>query len=139
LVDREVFDRRLARLEELLSHLRRLARTDKATYQADPGLKAQSERWLQLVAECCLDLANHLIAEQGWTTPRTYREAFEILAEHDVLDDIQAGEMARWAGLRNVLVHLYLAVDHEILFEIMTKDLDQVERFARALSKALGD
>jgi hypothetical protein len=32
LADREVFDRRLARMEELLTLLRRLAATDRATF-----------------------------------------------------------------------------------------------------------
>ena len=40
--------------------------------------------------------------------------------------------MAGWAGLRNLLVHLYLDVDHALLFEILGRDLDQLEAFAKA-------
>jgi uncharacterized protein YutE (UPF0331/DUF86 family) len=138
LVDRELFDRRLGKLEELLRNLRSLARTDRELFLADKGLRAQAERWLQLAAECALDLAHHLIAERGWKTPATYREAFEVLRAEGVLDAALTEQMQGWAGLRNVLTHLYLDVDHGRLYEILRGDLDQLERYAAALSRELG-
>ncbi len=137
LVDRDVFDRRLGKLEELMRDLRALSRTDRATFLADRGLRAQGERWLQLAAECALDLAHHLIAERGWKTPTSYREAFEVLRAERVLDARLAERMQGWAGLRNVLTHLYLEVDHGRLHEILTGELDDLERYAAALSRAV--
>ena len=138
MVDREVFDRRLARLEELLRDLRRLAASDPDLYRKDPGLQAQAERWLQLAAECVLDLANHLISERGWRTPETYRDSIRILAEERVLDEELASRLEAWVGLRNVLVHLYLDVDHETIWEILTNDLGDLEAFAAAVAAAAG-
>jgi len=40
------------------------------------------------------------------------------------------------AGLRNVLVHLYLDVDEERVWEILQNDLDAIEECAAALSRA---
>jgi uncharacterized protein YutE (UPF0331/DUF86 family) len=137
LVDRETFDRRLAKLEELLAKLRALGATPRSTYLESEGLRAQSERWLQLAAECSLDLAHQLIAERGWKTPATYREAFEILRSERVLDADLASDMQGWAGLRNILTHLYLDIDHERLHEILVSELDQLERYAAALARAL--
>jgi uncharacterized protein YutE (UPF0331/DUF86 family) len=139
LVDREVFDRRLARLEELLRELRSVARIGWDAYRADSRLQASTERWLQLAAECALDLAHHLISDRGWKTPATYREAFQILHAEGVLEAGMARDMENWAGLRNVLVHLYLDVDHERLHEILRDDLDQLEAFAAALSRAVNE
>ena len=56
MVDRDVFDRRLAKLEALL---RDLARVERERFLVDRSLQAQAERWLQLAAECTLDLAHH--------------------------------------------------------------------------------
>ena len=136
MVDREVFDRRLGRLEELLRDLRGLATVPKRQYLDDRGLQAQAERWLHLAAECALDLANHLIADRGWRPPATYRESFGTLREEGVLTKDLAARMEGWAGLRNVLVHLYLKVDHERLWEVLTGELDQLEDFAAAVAKA---
>lgn len=138
MVDREVFDRRVGKLEELLRDLRRLAATDRATFLSDRGLQAQAERWLQLAAECALDLAHHLIADRGWKTPGTYREAFEILRAEGVLDAELADQMQGWAGLRNVLTHVYLDVDHTRLHEILTRELGQLQLYATTLHRVLG-
>ena len=139
MVDPEVFERRLGRLEELLRDLRVLTTVEQARFLADKGLQAQAERWTHLAIECCLDLANHLIADKGWPSPATYRESFERLQVHGVIDAGLATHMARWAGLRNILVHLYLDVDHQRLYEILTKELDQLEAFGKAMADASGE
>lgn len=136
MVDRDVFDRRLARIEDLLRNLRRLAEVSRDDFLRDRGLQAQAERWLHLSAECALDLANHLIADRGWRTPQTYRESFTILRDEGVLSGDLAEKLEGWAGLRNVLVHLYLEVDHERVWEILTEDLDQLADFAAAVAEA---
>lgn len=138
MVDRDVLDRRLARLEELIRKLRSLSAVEKDAYLADEGLQAQAERWLHLAAECAIDLAHHLIADRGWPTPGTYREAFEILHKQAVLSPELTARMQAWAGLRNVLVHLYLEVDHAVCFDILQSDLDDLVAFAAAVQRCVG-
>jgi uncharacterized protein YutE (UPF0331/DUF86 family) len=133
LVDRDTFERRLVRLEQLLRDLRRLATGRRTDFLLDPGLQAQAERWLQLAAESCLDLAHHLISDSGWPTPTTYRQAFQTLERHGVIDAALAGHMADWASLRNILVHLYLDVDYERIWEVLTGELSQLEDFTRCI------
>ena len=139
MVDSRVFDRRLAKLEQLLQDLRRLAKLDRDAFLADRAVQAQAERWLHLAAECTIDLANHLIADRGWRTPTTNRETFQILAENKVLSSDLANRMEGWAGLRNILVHLYLQVDLEILSDILRNDLHELESCAAALNRAASD
>lgn len=137
MVDRDTFERRLCKLEELLRDLRQLARIDRERFLEDRGLQAQAERWLQLAAECVVDLAFQLIADRGWSTPETKREAFETLERQGVISPELADDLAAWAGLRNVLVHLDLKIDHSQLYRTLTGELDQLEDFARALALRL--
>ena len=137
MVDRNVFDRRLDKLEQLLRKLRGLQSVDLATFLEDEDVQARTERWLQVAIECALDLTNHLIAARGWKTPSTYREAFEVLHKEGLLDSDLAAQMADWAGLRNILVHLYLEIDHRLLHQFLQQDLGQVETFARTLAEAV--
>lgn len=83
-----------------------------------------------------LDLAHHLISDRGWPTPDTNREAFEVLVEQGVLSEELGEQMARWASLRDLLVPPYLNVDHGVLWDIMQRDLDQLEEYARAVRRA---
>ena len=139
MVDSRVFDRRLGKLEQLLRDLKEVASIDRATFLSDRGLQAQAERWLHLAAECTIDLANHLIADRGWRTPTTNRETFQILAENKVLSPELASRMEGWAGLRNILVHLYLQIDLEIVCDVLQHDLHELESCAVALEKAARD
>ncbi len=136
MVDAGVFERRLAKLEELVADLRPLAEIEKGDFLADHTAKSLAERWTHLATECALDLAHHLIAVRGWSSPTTYRETFQILARHGVLTPELATQMEGWAGLRNVLVHLYLDINHEILFNILSGELDQIENYAAAIAHA---
>ena len=135
MVDRNVFDRRLARLARLLRNLRTLTDLDRDTFLTDEAVQAQAERWTHLAVECAIDLANHLIADHGWTSPTTNKETFQILGEKGVLGAALASRMEGWAGLRNILVHLYLDVDHGLLFDILASDLDEIESYVLALSQ----
>jgi uncharacterized protein YutE (UPF0331/DUF86 family) len=56
-----------------------------------------------------------------------------------VLDEALSKQMERWAGLRNVLVHLYLDVDHDILYDILQNDMGQVEAFVQTVLRSVGD
>lgn len=133
MVDREVLDRRLGRLEQVLRQLRGMQGVERQQFLDDAALQAQAERWLYVAAECCLDLAHHLISGRGWQTPSTYREAFMTLEREGVVEHDLSEQMQQWAGLRNVLAHMYLDVDYAILFDILTRDLDQLEAFAAAI------
>lgn len=139
MVDREVLDRRLGRIEELLVRLHELTQVPREKFLSDTGLQAQAERWLQLCAEGVLDVAAHIIADAGLRTPSSYRECFQILAEERVLREALAQQMEQWAGLRNVLVHLYLEIDHNTLFDILQDDLWQIEAFVKDVIGFVGD
>lgn len=93
-VDPDVFDRRLERLEQALEDLRQIAALERATLTSDRGLQAQAERWTQVAVEVCIDLANHVIADHGWPSPDTYRDGFLTLAERGVIDAALASRMA---------------------------------------------
>lgn len=137
MVDRDTFDRRLGHLEQLLRDLRRLQRVDRQEFRRDRDIQAKAERWLQLAGETTIDLATQLIAERGWRSPSSYRDAYQVLTEEGVLTSELARKMEGWASLRNVLVHLYLEVDHDRLYDILHEELDQLESYARAITAAL--
>lgn len=137
MVDADVFDRRLERLEQAVTDLRQVASNDLARFVGDRALQAQAERWTQVAVEACVDLAHHVIADHGWATPATYRDAFRILGDHGVIEPALAVRMAGWAGLRNILVHLYLDVDHARLHEVLTTELDDLVEYARSLSASV--
>lgn len=102
----------------------------------DPYMRGALERYMQLAAECALDLGEMLIALKGLRKANSYREVIGILGEYGVLDANFAHEFAGVASLRNVLVHDYERVDPARVIGHLSR-LDDFRRFGRDVARFL--
>jgi uncharacterized protein YutE (UPF0331/DUF86 family) len=94
---------------------------------------------VQTAAQISIDLANHVIAADGYRPPRDYGDAFRVLAEEGVLDEALAMRMVALAGARNLIVHLYAEVDDERLAKAVREGgLDDLDAFARRIARLAG-
>ena len=83
--------------------------------------------YLQVAVECCIDVANHIIARQGFRAPESYADSFTVLAENGVIEQDFASIAHRMVGMR--LLHLYWEVDADILYDALQNNLDDFDRF----------
>jgi uncharacterized protein YutE (UPF0331/DUF86 family) len=60
----------------------------------------------------------------------------DVLADKGQIDE-ELARLKDWMGFRNVLVHLYLEIDHARTHRAIKKDLRDLERFAAAIAKLL--
>jgi uncharacterized protein YutE (UPF0331/DUF86 family) len=104
------------------------------TYLTDPFVQDVVERNLQVASQVILDVCTHLIAGQGWQSPDTYEDAIVILAQRGAIPDALAERLRGMAGFRNILVHEYLEIDSQIVYEVATDHLDDYEEFARCVA-----
>jgi uncharacterized protein YutE (UPF0331/DUF86 family) len=136
-VDREALAARLDALERYLVELRAFGGRTREEFISSPALHHLAERYLHLACECVLDIAHHLISELGLRQPTSYRDAIEVLREAGHLDAVLAERLKGWMGLRNVLVHFYLAIDHGRVHEAIVEDLEELDDFMRSIAKFL--
>jgi uncharacterized protein YutE (UPF0331/DUF86 family) len=129
-VEAEILRRRIDALLGYLDRLDDFAGMQKDAFVRDPDTHHLAERYLHLAVECCLDMANHIIAARGLEAPDTYRDAFGILARHGIVDEELGPRLQGWAGMRNVLVHAYLDIDHELTWQAITEELDDLRQLA---------
>jgi uncharacterized protein YutE (UPF0331/DUF86 family) len=87
------------------------------------------ERNLEVAAQCCIDICHRIIALEGAQKPRDYYEAILRMGELGVLPPDFAEQLAPIAGFRNILIHEYLAVDWDEVYDNLT-NLDDLSRFA---------
>ncbi len=137
MVDADVLRERLRALEAYVAALAAPRAMPRERFIADADAHDLAERRLHLAIECAIDTANHVIATEGLQVARTYRDSFAVLAEHGVIDAELAHRMGGWAGLRNVLVHLYLDVDHGLVHDAMTDELGDLSDYAGGLRRWL--
>jgi uncharacterized protein YutE (UPF0331/DUF86 family) len=90
---------------------------------------------VQVSAQTCIDLANHVIASSRWRAPRDFRDAFTVLEENGVLDPDLAERLRALAGLRNRLVHLYEEIDDSLVHRALTEGLRDLEGYGRAIGR----
>ncbi len=139
MVDRDALSARLNALENYLTELRSFSARRREEFVQEPALHHLAERYLHLACETILDIAHHVIADQGYRHPASYREAIDILEEEGQIEGDLAGRLRSWIGFRNVLVHMYLEVDHGRSFDAIQQDLGDLEEFARRMARLLRD
>ncbi|MBA2323927.1 MAG: DUF86 domain-containing protein [Pseudonocardiales bacterium] len=125
--------RRLELLREYLGELDRLSRLAVSDYLQD---HAYTGRYLvQVAAQSCIDLANHLASSEGWRAPKDLGDSFTVLAEHEVIDGELAGRLRGLAGMRNRLVHVYADIDDERVHDALVDGLADLDAFGTAVAR----
>jgi len=133
LVDKAVILRKLSELETYLKQIREFAGMTLQVYNADWRTQRIVERTLQMMIETCADIANHIVSDRGMRAPTGYADTFSVLMENAVIDPDLSTIMVKMAKFRNVVVHQYEGVDAEIVIAILTKHLNDFERFRGAI------
>lgn len=133
MVDKALVLRKLSELEEYLNQIREYSNITVSDYSK--GWKTQRivERTLQMVIETCVDIAGHIISDQGYRIPKSYADAFRVLHEENILDTKLFDTMEKIAKFRNIVVHHYDKVDPEIVVTILRKHLDDFLSYKDAI------
>jgi uncharacterized protein YutE (UPF0331/DUF86 family) len=127
----------LGLLREMLDLLERYAKTvSRADLDRDREAWVKVKGSLEVAAQCVIDAALDLISRRGLGTPQTYREAFAVLARANLIDAPLLDELQAWAGLRNVLVHMYTKLDLDRVHAALAKTAS-LRAFHAIVSKEL--
>ncbi|MFB6262335.1 MAG: DUF86 domain-containing protein [Bradymonadaceae bacterium] len=117
-------------MREVVRTLRELAELDRGDFVDARHDRWAAERGLQLAAESTLDIGSHILVSHLNETPDTYDSIVDGLAERNVIDDELGERMSGLGRFRNILVHDYLEVDAERLYDFLTNRLDDFLRYA---------
>lgn len=135
MVDKDLLKSFLLQLEEKLALLKKTPVPSLAHLRKDPILQNAILHLLQTSVEICLDIANHLISDEGWRSPTSNRDTFQVLFERGLFPEALLKRCQNMAGFRNILVHMYEKVDLANVYAILTKHLDDFGRFSSAVKK----
>jgi len=117
--------------------LRKLRPLTYDEFAREHVLIGSAERDFQVAIQAALDIGSIILADQAVWVPRGYKDIFPKLAEIGVLPDDFAQTLIGMAKFRNVLVHLYLEVDLELVYRYLQENLDDFGTFARYVSEWL--
>jgi len=134
-IDQDVIEAKLDIIERNLVFLDEFKGIDYVDFASSyKNVQAAKYSLLEII-ECCIDIANHIIAVCGIGRAEEYREMFYLLGERSVINKALAERLGDMAGFRNLLVHRYGDVDNEIVLEMIESELEDVVEFERAVAR----
>jgi len=102
-----------------------------AEVKTSPILRRLLERGYQLIVEALIDVCRHVASAKGWRTAGTAKDYILECMRHGVIKATLAEELTRHITLRNIIIHRYLAIDYERLYEEARRLLKHVEEFEK--------
>ncbi len=90
---------------------------------------------LERTIQACVDIASHIIAYTPLPAAPTMADSFTGLQSAGVLSPALAARMVKAVGLRNLLVHQYMAVDWQIVWSVLQQHLRDPVDFVAAVEK----
>ena len=137
MVNREVIQKRLKKLDEYLEILSHLQRYTFDNFVADPEHYGSAERFLHLAIEAVNDIGNHIIADDALGTVDTYSDIPTILHEAGIIDKEMLEIWIRMIGVRNTLVHDYVDIDHKIVHQVLQNNLKDIKTLMKIFAQFL--
>ncbi len=133
MVDHLLVERVLNDLKAFNAELRAVQDISYDEFRKNIQLRRFIERTLHIAVEAIIDIAQHIIADEGWREAETYRDTFTVLNENRIISDELLSKLHNMAAFRNLLVHYYEKIDDAIVFGILKKNLDDFEEFDKQI------
>lgn len=135
MVSIEKIAQKFLQLDEYLGILRSISKTSVEAFLKDKIVIGSAKYYLQVSIECCLDVANHVIASEHFRAPRDYADSFMVIEEEGIVARELGQRLRQMAKFRNRLVHLYGEIDDAYVYEFMKEDLKDIEEFKSIMIK----
>ncbi len=134
MVERDIALAKIAAIDRCLD---RIATTRSASGRGLSPADAEDIALLniQRAIQAAIDLAQHVIATEGYELPDSLGHTFVVLARRDVIDAQLGERLRRMVGFRNVLVHEYQALDPAIVDSILSDHLVDLRLLCSAVNR----
>lgn len=124
-----VIENKISAIRKYLKILARYKKYSRQEVEENVDIRGAVERYLYLVTQASIDLAEAVIAYKDFRKPTTMGESFHILNEEGVVSTKLTEKMIRMVGFRNVMAHDYEKVNYDIVCEVLQKRLKDIEEF----------
>ena len=131
MIDPQATQALLQTLSEYTEDLRAYQQLSRDEVVADRNYQSMIRYALQTAIQCVIDIANHLLIGGDLEQSSDSRSAILGLGRHRILPQNFAQELAGMSGLRNVIVHRYMTVDDELIYQFLQRCVTDFETFSQ--------
>jgi uncharacterized protein YutE (UPF0331/DUF86 family) len=134
---KETVEARLQFLRETIDKLEKLKSVPQDEFTRLYEKYWLAEHGLHLAAEAIFDISNHILVGHFGERVAGYDKVMERLNEKNVISTNIAKCFTRMGGFRNILVHEYMEIDRQKVYERIQNGLDDFKLFAQEILKWL--
>ncbi|WP_456471985.1 type VII toxin-antitoxin system HepT family RNase toxin [Methanocaldococcus sp.] len=142
-IDVDLINRRLVEIKQLLDELKDIVELGLENFLSNPYVRDAAKYKLIVAIEAAISVCNHIVVRVVKEIPSSYSDCFIILGKHKIISQDLAEKLANMAKFRNMLVHIYWKIDDKKVYEIMKKDVSDLNEFIKEVkdyvSKQRGD
>ena len=133
MVSIEKISQKFIQLENYLGLLKEISKESEEAFLKNQIIIGSAKYYLQVSIECCLDVANHIIASERLRAPNDYADSFTVLEEKGIFHQQLGQRLRQMAKFRNRLVHLYGEIDDKYVYEFLKTDVEDIRKFRKII------
>ncbi|MCM8804997.1 MAG: DUF86 domain-containing protein [Candidatus Omnitrophica bacterium] len=134
MVCKDIIIKRLERLEESIRRLKSKKNISLDEFKSSWELQDIILKEFEIGIECIIDIGSYIIAEKGWKSPEKSSDIPDILKEKGIITSEYKEILKKMIAFRNIIVHEYLYIDLEKLYENLNR-VEDLKEFAVFIEK----
>jgi uncharacterized protein YutE (UPF0331/DUF86 family) len=138
MVDKDLILAKAGSVKRHIDRIKAKSDADMAAFMQDLDRQEIIAFNMHLAIQNCMDIAAHIISDEGLGIPGSAGEMFFILQENGFLSANLADRMVKAVGFRNLLVHEYQKIDLQRLHKAAEKNVDDLIEYLSAVFSKLG-
>ena len=137
MVDSDVLQRKLQKLQEYLNEIKSYQTLTWEDYQSSKQVRRAVERLIQLIVDVAVDINIHALVDSGNPPPNNAYDSFIKASEIGFIPKKLAEEIAPSTGERNIIVHDYEVIDDAVVFESIHEVIEMYNNYLEHIRKHL--
>src|SRR5215469_8905841 len=137
-IDKSLLEHHLKQLRSSIIILQELREIEQEAFVKDYHVYGLAERYLQQAIESCLYVCSTLVSAFGLRRPEGYHELLSIVTAHQLLPRTLSYRLENLVNLRDDLVHMPEAINHEYIYDIIQQRLPDLLAFAETMEQRQG-
>jgi uncharacterized protein YutE (UPF0331/DUF86 family) len=88
---------------------------------------------MQMAIQNCIDIAAHIVSEEGYGVPGSANEMFYLIEENKIIKRELTERIVKAVGLRNLIVHEYGKINLDQIYNAAKNDIGDLSEFVKCI------
>ena len=137
MVDREIIIAKASSVKRHMERVKKKVNVDLQIFLGDLDCQEIILFNLQMAVQNCIDIAAHIISEEGFGVPGSNNEMFYLLEENKYLSTKITEKMVKAVGFRNLIVHEYTKIEINQVYETARNDIKDIYHYLKEVFRKL--